>query len=85
MPRKTKSLTLKASEEFVVGKHSIGWVDSDFKSTFSDQSLYLSAFLLSLVLRLESGWFFTATWIISVPVIFVGLIFTNAVVWDWVD
>lgn len=28
--------TLKASDEFVVGKHSIGWVDSDFKDAFYD-------------------------------------------------
>lgn len=29
---------LKASEEFVVGKHSIGWVDSDFRNAFYEKS-----------------------------------------------
>lgn len=27
---------LKASEEFAVGKHSIGWVDSDFKTRYGE-------------------------------------------------
>lgn len=34
---------LKASEEFVVGKHNIGYVSSDFKSEFKDTEFELSA------------------------------------------
>lgn len=29
---------MKASEEFVVGKHGIGWVDYDFKSRYGSES-----------------------------------------------
>ena len=34
---------LKASEEFVVGKHQIGWVDDDFKEEFSKVSFTMPA------------------------------------------
>ena len=30
---------LKASQEFIVGKHQIGWVDPDFTREFSNTSL----------------------------------------------
>lgn|SRR3990167_11769 len=38
-----KTTTYKASEEFVVGRHDIGWISSDFLKYFGDQEFEVKA------------------------------------------